>query len=102
MKVKWGGGGGWNTCPPNPKFQFHNLPREPKPKWEVWFAWYPVLVETFKKTLTFHDEIVTDRTFKWYWLRNVARRKERLLHGWKHVHNTDRWEYAPAHKAVTQ
>lgn len=97
MKVKWGGGGGWNTCP-NSGYQNtapgQNLPREPRP-WKVWFAWHPVPLRALGIKRYPVDAVSDMVRTEWVWLRNVARRRMQPLH-----HGD--WEYAPAHKALTQ
>lgn len=69
--------------------------REMSNKWKVWFAWYPVRCEVGRKMTVVHDEVATERKFKRRWLCNVSRRRAQPLH-----HGD--WEYAPAHKALTQ
>lgn len=71
-------------------------PPQAQRPWEVWYAWFPVCIEEVESLL--HDEIVV--RYKRAWLCNVARR---ATIGWKDGHTgTPAWEYAPAHKAVTQ
>lgn len=62
-------------------------------RWKVWFAWRPVLVWRYD------ERGFRDATCEWQWLRNVARRRNNT--GLR-IDVPGHWEYAPAHKAVTQ
>lgn len=69
------------------------------PPWLVWFAWHPVLVLIKTETAHIHDEVVIERSYRWQWLRHVARQANPCEDefGLSPV-----YYYAPVHVALTQ
>lgn len=65
-------------------------------KWKVWFAWHPVKVIVYETVTRIHDEITISHHLEWRWLVTVSRRKIFKYRGAAY------YQYAPAHKAVTQ
>lgn len=90
---------GWQSC--GTKWHATATP-EPnwKPKWKLWFAWHPVPFRTVGVARYPVQSVEDLKIVKWVWLCNVARRK--CIVERKNETGHIIWEYAPAHKVLTQ
>lgn len=64
------------------------------PKWEVWYAWHPIRIGE----LQINEQQVW-HAHGWKWLTVVARRR---FFPPVSPDASPTWEYAPAHRALTQ
>lgn len=99
MKTSAGGPHGHKVHNPFTPYG-QNLPGDPLiENWKVWFAWHPVPVASLGVRRYPARDVGDLYITRWVWLRNVARRRNET---WVRVGAAGQWEYAPAHKALTQ